>query len=138
MSSLLDQILRGAWSGARAYISVPSGVEVLALAACSEPGWTIVKVMVPTPCTARGGSGLWLLSPTLAAKMVPFAATATEVISHNIRQALTEHGIAQCQLQTRLSPPWTTDWMSDAAKTALVSSTSPAGLTPLLHAAGRP
>jgi ring-1,2-phenylacetyl-CoA epoxidase subunit PaaD len=44
---------------------------------------------------------------------------ATEVIAQNIRQALTDHGIEQVQLQTRLSPPWTTDWMNAAAKEKL-------------------
>jgi ring-1,2-phenylacetyl-CoA epoxidase subunit PaaD len=44
---------------------------------------------------------------------------ATEVIAQNIRQALAEHGIAHVQLQTRLSPAWTTDWMNAAAKEKL-------------------
>ena len=44
---------------------------------------------------------------------------ATEVIAQNIRQALADHGIEQVQLQTRLSPPWTTDWMNAAAKEKL-------------------
>jgi len=44
---------------------------------------------------------------------------ATEVIAQNIRQTLADHGIEQVQLQTRLSPPWTTDWMNAAAKEKL-------------------
>jgi ring-1,2-phenylacetyl-CoA epoxidase subunit PaaD len=44
---------------------------------------------------------------------------AMDVIAHDIRQSLAEHGIAHVQLQTRLSPAWTTDWMSDAAKERL-------------------
>jgi ring-1,2-phenylacetyl-CoA epoxidase subunit PaaD len=37
---------------------------------------------------------------------------ATEVIARDIRDALVSHGIAKVRLETRLSPAWTTDWIS--------------------------
>jgi ring-1,2-phenylacetyl-CoA epoxidase subunit PaaD len=44
---------------------------------------------------------------------------ATRVIAHDIRQALLAHGVANCRLETRLSPPWTTDWMSASGRELL-------------------
>ncbi|MBV8832986.1 MAG: phenylacetate-CoA oxygenase subunit PaaJ [Acidobacteriaceae bacterium] len=43
---------------------------------------------------------------------------AFEVISEEIRRVLAEHGL-RFRLETRLSPPWTTDWMPDAARERL-------------------
>ncbi len=40
-------------------------------------------------------------------------------ISDAIEAVLREHGIEQFKLETRLSPPWTTDWMSDEGKKKL-------------------
>lgn len=37
---------------------------------------------------------------------------ATEVIARDIREALIGHGIANVKLETKLSPAWTTDWIS--------------------------
>lgn len=44
---------------------------------------------------------------------------ATEVIAASIRDALASHGIADARLETRLSPPWTTDWLKPEAKAKL-------------------
>ncbi len=44
---------------------------------------------------------------------------ATEVIVSAIRDALGAHGIGQVDVLTRLSPAWTTDWMSAPARDAL-------------------
>jgi ring-1,2-phenylacetyl-CoA epoxidase subunit PaaD len=43
---------------------------------------------------------------------------ATEVIAHDVRVAL-EAVYDEVEVLTRLSPPWTTDWMSEAAKEKL-------------------
>jgi ring-1,2-phenylacetyl-CoA epoxidase subunit PaaD len=43
---------------------------------------------------------------------------ATEVIAHDVRAAL-ETEYDEVEVLTRLSPPWTTDWMSDVAKDKL-------------------
>ncbi len=44
---------------------------------------------------------------------------ATEVIAKGIRDALGAHGIGSVDVVTRLSPAWTTDWMSAPARDAL-------------------
>jgi ring-1,2-phenylacetyl-CoA epoxidase subunit PaaD len=43
---------------------------------------------------------------------------ATEVIAHDVRVAL-EAVYDEVEVLTRLSPPWTTNWMSDAAREKL-------------------
>jgi ring-1,2-phenylacetyl-CoA epoxidase subunit PaaD len=40
---------------------------------------------------------------------------ATEVIGRQIREALVEHGVPRVRLQVQLSPPWTTDWLTEKA-----------------------
>ena len=43
---------------------------------------------------------------------------ATEVIARDVRAAL-EASYDEVDVRTQLSPPWTTDWMTDAAKEKL-------------------
>lgn len=44
---------------------------------------------------------------------------AMDVIRMNIRMALLQHGFKNIQVNTVLSPAWTTDWMTDAGKEKL-------------------
>ena len=44
---------------------------------------------------------------------------ATEVINTDIRMTLLEHGYKNIQLKNQLSPPWTTEWMSEEGKRKL-------------------
>jgi ring-1,2-phenylacetyl-CoA epoxidase subunit PaaD len=44
---------------------------------------------------------------------------AMQEISSGIRDALLEQGIDQLRIETRLSPAWTTDWMSAKGREAL-------------------
>ncbi|QIE87921.1 1,2-phenylacetyl-CoA epoxidase subunit PaaD [Pseudomonas nitroreducens] len=44
---------------------------------------------------------------------------ATEVIEQDIQHALEHAGFAAPQLERRLSPAWTTDWISDSGRQAL-------------------
>jgi ring-1,2-phenylacetyl-CoA epoxidase subunit PaaD len=44
---------------------------------------------------------------------------ATEVIEQSIRDALRGAGAGDVDISTRLSPPWTTDWLGDAARQKL-------------------
>jgi len=44
---------------------------------------------------------------------------AMDVIADEIRAALQNHGIEHVKLETKLSPPWTTDWMKQEAKDKL-------------------
>jgi ring-1,2-phenylacetyl-CoA epoxidase subunit PaaD len=44
---------------------------------------------------------------------------AMDAIASDIRSCLKDHGISAFRLETKLSPAWTTDWMSDSAKARL-------------------
>ena len=44
---------------------------------------------------------------------------ATELIMDGIREAMAALGVAHVQLETQLSPAWTTDWMAPEAKQKL-------------------
>jgi ring-1,2-phenylacetyl-CoA epoxidase subunit PaaD len=44
---------------------------------------------------------------------------AMDVIANDIRSSIKDHGIERLQLRTQLSPPWTTDWLSNEAKERL-------------------
>ena len=44
---------------------------------------------------------------------------AMGVISESVSEALRAHGIGDVRIESRLSPAWTTDWMSAAGKAAL-------------------
>ena len=46
---------------------------------------------------------------------------AMDVIATEIRSAAQQHGMDRVRLETKLSPAWTTDWMSDNAKERLRS-----------------
>ena len=40
---------------------------------------------------------------------------AMQTIEHDIRTVLTENGFENVEVATRISPPWTTDWLSEQA-----------------------
>ncbi|HEX9158662.1 MAG TPA: 1,2-phenylacetyl-CoA epoxidase subunit PaaD [Rhizomicrobium sp.] len=44
---------------------------------------------------------------------------ATIAIAHGIRKALDDAGFAGMKIETVLSPPWTTDWISDEGRDKL-------------------
>ncbi len=44
---------------------------------------------------------------------------ATEVIRQDIEAALRSHGIGKLKIETRISPPWSTDWLSENGRAAL-------------------
>lgn len=45
---------------------------------------------------------------------------ATDVIERTIREELDKAGFADVRIETQLSPPWTTDWISEAGRQALL------------------
>lgn len=53
------------------------------------------------------------LSPTYS------GCPATEVIEKSVVEVLREHGIEHVEIRRVLSPPWTTDWISDAGREKL-------------------
>ncbi|MEM6371408.1 MAG: 1,2-phenylacetyl-CoA epoxidase subunit PaaD [Pseudomonadota bacterium] len=56
---------------------------------------------------------------------------ATAVINLEIEAALRSHGIENLSLKRQISPPWTTDWLSDAGRAKLeaygIAPPQPAG-----------
>ena len=55
------------------------------------------------------------LSPTYS------GCPATEVIEKSVLDALHEHGVEDVEIKRVLSPPWTTDWISDEGRDKLRS-----------------
>lgn len=56
---------------------------------------------------------------------------ATSVIHMDIETALRDHGIEKLMLKSQVSPPWTTDWISDRGRARLekygIAPPQPAG-----------
>ena len=46
---------------------------------------------------------------------------ATSMIAFEIERAIREHGVERVRLETRLSPPWTTEWISEEGREKLKS-----------------
>jgi ring-1,2-phenylacetyl-CoA epoxidase subunit PaaD len=44
---------------------------------------------------------------------------ATEVIARDIRESLLAHGVEKVRLETKIFPPWTTDWISERGRVQL-------------------
>ena len=44
---------------------------------------------------------------------------ATHVIQQSVEDCLSDHGLRHSRVVTRISPPWTTDWMSEQGKRKL-------------------
>ena len=44
---------------------------------------------------------------------------ATSIISLDIETAMLDRGIAKTRIKTQISPPWTTDWLSDKGRAKL-------------------
>lgn len=58
---------------------------------------------------------------------------ATRVIASDIAAAIRDHGVTDVRVEMRLSPAWTTDWMSDAGRQKLREF----GIAPPAHGAHR-
>ena len=67
------------------------------------------------------------LSPTYS------GCPATEVIEQSVVDALHERGIEDVEIKRVLSPPWTTDWISDAGREKLREY----GIAPPEHGASK-
>jgi ring-1,2-phenylacetyl-CoA epoxidase subunit PaaD len=57
--------------------------------------------------------------PTLIITPTYTGCPASIMIEADIRAALDRAGLAQMRIETTLSPPWTTDWISDAGREKL-------------------
>jgi ring-1,2-phenylacetyl-CoA epoxidase subunit PaaD len=62
---------------------------------------------------AEGGEWVVTITPTYS------GCPATHVIARSVIERLAQHGLTRVQLETRISPPWTTDWMSEEGKRKL-------------------
>lgn len=77
--------------------------------------------------------GLAWEGDTLVVEVTPTysGCPATSVINMDIETALRDRGIAKLELRQKLSPPWTTDWLSDKGRAALekfgIAPPQPAG-----------
>ena len=78
----------------------------------ADPEIPVVSV-VDLGIVREVGDGRVLITPTYT------GCPATEVIERDIRAALDAAGFRQVALVTTLSPPWTTDWISEAGKAKL-------------------
>lgn len=67
------------------------------------------------------------LSPTYS------GCPATEVIEKSVLDALHDHGVEDVEIRRVLSPPWTTDWISDEGREKLRGY----GIAPPEKAAGK-
>ncbi|HEX3446322.1 MAG TPA: 1,2-phenylacetyl-CoA epoxidase subunit PaaD, partial [Chthoniobacterales bacterium] len=67
---------------------------------------------------------------------------ATAVIKKDIVTTLGEHGITQVQIETRLAPAWTTDWLSEKGKRCLreygIAPPQPVGMCSRASVQGQP
>jgi ring-1,2-phenylacetyl-CoA epoxidase subunit PaaD len=57
---------------------------------------------------------------------------ATRVIAMDIETALNKRGVEKVRIETRLAPPWTTDWLSEKGRAKLESY----GIAPPREAGG--
>lgn len=86
------------------------------------PVVSVVDLGIVRAVRVQGTAVEVVLTPTYS------GCPATEVIAHDISQALHSHGL-QVQLRTQLAPPWTSDWMSERARHALRAY----GIAPPVH-----
>ncbi|MDJ0939916.1 MAG: phenylacetate-CoA oxygenase subunit PaaJ [Woeseiaceae bacterium] len=74
-----------------------------------------------------GGAVTVALAPTYS------GCPATEAIEQSVVDALGEHGLDDVAIERRLSPPWTTDWISDEGREKLKAY----GIAPPAEGAGK-
>lgn len=77
------------------------------------PVLSVVDLGVVREVHINGEEVLVVITPTYS------GCPAMDMIAMNIRLGLIEAGIKQVVIQNRLSPAWTTDWMSESGKKKL-------------------
>jgi ring-1,2-phenylacetyl-CoA epoxidase subunit PaaD len=100
--------------------SRPTIAEVwLALGAVPDPEIPVVSVVELG--ILRGAEWDAADPATLVISVTPTysGCPATELIMTSIREALAAAGVARVRLETRLYPPWTTDWLAPEARRKL-------------------
>ena len=87
-----------------------------ALEAVPDPEIPVISVAelgIVREVQVQGGAVRVVVTPTYS------GCPATEVIGEDIRAALVRAGATTVHLEWRLAPPWTTDWIGEAASEKL-------------------
>ncbi|MBQ2649034.1 MAG: phenylacetate-CoA oxygenase subunit PaaJ [Achromobacter sp.] len=77
------------------------------------PVLSVVDLGVVRDVSWDGDACVVVITPTYS------GCPAMREITEDIRQVLARHGIGEVRVDTRLSPAWTTDWMSEKGRAAL-------------------
>lgn len=89
------------------------------------PVISVVDLGIVREVTLEGDTVKVAVTPTYS------GCPATRVISMDIETALRDHGLDKIQIETRIAPPWTTDWLSEKGRAKLedygIAPPSPAG-----------
>ena len=105
-----------------------------ALAAIPDPEIPVISLVelgVVRDVAWRDDQLVVTLTPTYS------GCPATEVIAADVAAALVDAGILGARIETRLSPPWTTDWIAPAAKRRLAEyGIAPPGVRAAVQAIG--
>jgi ring-1,2-phenylacetyl-CoA epoxidase subunit PaaD len=77
------------------------------------PVISVVDLGIVRDVALQDGECVVTITPTYS------GCPAMQVIADAVKEALQAHGIERVRIVSRLSPAWTTDWMSEAGKAAL-------------------
>ncbi|WP_156333222.1 1,2-phenylacetyl-CoA epoxidase subunit PaaD [Achromobacter sp. 2789STDY5608621] len=77
------------------------------------PVLSVVDLGVVRDVAFEGDACVVVITPTYS------GCPAMREITEDIRQVLARHGVGEVRVETRLSPAWTTDWMSEKGRAAL-------------------
>lgn len=77
------------------------------------PVLTVVDLGIVREIEVKGDAVTVRITPTYS------GCPAMNEIEQNIRQKLTQEGLENVKVETVLSPPWTTDWMTENGKKKL-------------------
>lgn len=77
------------------------------------PVMTIKDLGILRKVRIENGQYMVTITPTYT------ACPAMEMISHQIKEILSKHGIANVKIELTYAPAWTTDWLSQEAKMKL-------------------
>lgn len=77
------------------------------------PVISVVDLGIVREVAQEGDEWVVTITPTYS------GCPAMQVISEAVTEALHAHGLEKVRLVNRLSPAWTTDWMSESGKAAL-------------------
>lgn len=77
------------------------------------PVISVTELGIVRDVALEGATAVVTVTPTYS------GCPATAVITFEIERALRDKGVAAVRIEQRLSPPWTTDWLTNAARDKL-------------------